>query len=277
MLTYAQAVVEGQALSYATEGSGQPLLLLHGLGFDHQAWAAAAPFLAGHFRLVIPDLPGFGKSRAVAWDGAPGSMIRAAAGLMTATQAVPGFVAGAGLGGTLALALAARHPERIRAAVVIGAPGIQIWPATPQGRAGRLLHRVPGLLSLALRLAPRAHATRFLRDSLAGGEPTAEIVRSIALMLRDPDSRQALARGLARLDEWQLVLRQLGGVRAPVLLVWGERDALYGVAQAERLRHAVPGSQLVTVAGAGHAVPIERPADLAALIRRFLSPGPARR
>jgi pimeloyl-[acyl-carrier protein] methyl ester esterase len=59
--------------------------------------------------------------------------------------------------------------------------------------------------------------------------------------------------------------------------VWGERDALYGVAQAERLRHAVPGSQLVTVAGAGHAVPIERPADLAALIRRFLSPGPARR
>jgi pimeloyl-ACP methyl ester carboxylesterase len=65
-------------------------------------------------------------------------------------------------------------------------------------------------------------------------------------------------------------------VRVPALLVWGELDALYGLLAAERLRQTIPGAQLISIAGAGHALAAERPADLAALIRRFLAPAQRR-
>jgi pimeloyl-ACP methyl ester carboxylesterase len=65
-------------------------------------------------------------------------------------------------------------------------------------------------------------------------------------------------------------MRQLGGIRAPTLLIWGERDALYGLPAAERLRHDIPGARLLTIAGAGHLLPVDRPIELAAEMRRFV-------
>jgi pimeloyl-ACP methyl ester carboxylesterase len=75
---------------------------------------------------------------------------------------------------------------------------------------------------------------------------------------------------LQHVDDWRFLVRQLGGVRMPVLLVWGERDALYGLPAAERLRHQVTAARLITIAGAGHLLPVERPIELAAEMRRFL-------
>src|SRR5690242_16412235 len=111
MLRYAQIAVEGQAIHYATEGTGQPLLLLHPPPFDHRVWAPVIPYLSGHFRVVAPDLPGCGRSSGAATDGRPDGLIRLVAGLMTALRMVPCAVAGASFGGVLALGLAARHPE----------------------------------------------------------------------------------------------------------------------------------------------------------------------
>jgi pimeloyl-ACP methyl ester carboxylesterase len=272
MLQPAQAVVEGQTIAYATEGAGPSLLLLHGLGFDHRGWAAAAPYLAGHFRLLIPDLPGFGRSKQIVWDGSPDVMTRLVGGFLTATQAVPTFVAGAGLGGTLGLLLAARFPERVRAVIAIGAPALTPWPATGQARLLRSALAIPGLTGLLAQIAPQAHAARFVRDSVVSSEPPAEAVAIVTDTLRDTATRQTLIRSLGRLNAWRATSRSLKGVRSPTLLIWGERDALYGLPTAERLRHAIPGAQLVTLPGAGHALTIERPADLAATIRQYLAP-----
>src|SRR5437016_5680216 len=175
MLRYAKITVEGRQIQYATEGEGAPLLLLHGPPFDHRAWAPAIPYLAGHFRVVAPDLPGCGRSSGSGYDGSPDALIRSMAGFMTALRMVPSFVAGSSLGGAIALGLATRHPERVRALVGVGALGLRAWPGTLQARLARLTRNVPWLLALGLRLAPRAQARWFLRGALgdrrpAGGE-----------------------------------------------------------------------------------------------------------
>jgi pimeloyl-ACP methyl ester carboxylesterase len=74
------------------------------------------------------------------------------------------------------------------------------------------------------------------------------------------------------LGAWGDMARLFGAVRAPTLLIWGEHDRIYGLKAAERLRHMLPGAQLVTLDGAGHLLPVERPAELAAAMRQFLAP-----
>ncbi len=270
MLSTTQIVVDGQTISYATEGTGAPLLLLHGLGFDHRVWSLVAGYLAGHFQLLIPDLPGSGGSRKANWDGSPETLVRMIAGFLTVTHAVPAFVAGTGFGGTLALLLAARYPERVRGVIAIGAPGMEVWPKTTQARFAQIASGL-GLLGPLLQLAPQRHARRLLTDMLATTQPPVAMVQAVGDLLRDPISRQMLIRAIGRLDTWAVMLRQVsGGIRVPVLLIWGERDALYGLPQAERLRHSIPGARLVSLPGAGHALTLERPAELAAAIRQAL-------
>jgi pimeloyl-ACP methyl ester carboxylesterase len=273
MLRYAQVMVEGRPIYYATEGRGAPLLLLHGPPFDHQVWVSAIPYLAGHFRVVAPDMPGFGRSPPLAGDDSPEALIRLTAGLMTSLGLVPGYVAGASFGGAVALGLAARHPERVRGLVAVGALGAERWPATFQARLARAVRGLPGALALGMRLAPRAQARWFLHSALADRRSAdAAIVEQVAATLRAAAGRRTLIRTLRRLDDWRFIARQLGGIRAPTLLIWGERDSVYGLPVAERMRHAIHGARLVTLAGAGHLLPIERPEELAATIRGFLLP-----
>jgi pimeloyl-ACP methyl ester carboxylesterase len=270
MLRYAQILVEGQAIHYATEGDGAPLLLLHPPPFDHHVWAPAIPYLSGHFRIVAPDLPGCGKSGAPLSDGGPDGLIRLAAGLTTALRMVPCVVVGISFGGAIALGLAARHPERVRGLVAVGSPGPQLWPATVQARFAKSARHVPGLLTLALRLAPQAQA-RWLARGMVGDRSLADnLAEQATVTLRTSIGRRAFVHIIQHVDDWRFVMRQLGGIRAPTLLIWGERDALYTLPAAERLRHEIPGARLITIAGAGNMLSIERPIELGAELRRFL-------
>ena len=269
MLRYEQVIIEGRRISYATEGSGPALVLLHGLGFDYRLWAATAPYLVGHARVIIPDLPGFGRSQALPDGTGPDDMLRVLAAMLTATAAVPCMIAGFGLGGTLALALAARNPERVHSVIAISALGPQSWPETGSGRLAAFLATMPGVLGLGMRLAPRLVAQRYVHAALSTPDSSAEATQLIERVLRDPAQRQSLVKSLAQLRAWQDLMRRFSGVRAPCLIVWGERDRIYGLRAAERLRHAVPGSQLHSFNGAGHLLPLEQPDSLAALMRAF--------
>lgn len=272
MLRYSHVTVDDRQIHYATEGSGIPLLLIHGLPFDHRAWVPTIPYLSGHFRVVAPDLPGCGKSSGGRGAGSPDDFIRSMAGLLTTLRMVPCLVAGVSFGGGVALGLAAHYPERVRSLIAVDAPGVQYWPATRQARLAHAVRSLPGMLALGLRLAPRAQARWFLRSAFYDRRQASdEIVEQVAATLRDPTGRRTLIQSLRRADEWRQVMRQLGGIRAPTLLAWGEHDRLYGLSAAERLRHAIPGARLVTIAGAGHLPSIERPIELAELMRRFFA------
>jgi pimeloyl-ACP methyl ester carboxylesterase len=129
---------------------------------------------------------------------------------------------------------------------------------------------VPGLLALALHLAPRIQALWLARTMLGDRPAAGELAAHGAATLRTSAGRRALVQLIRHVDDWRFVMRQLGGIHAPALLVWGERDSLYGLPAAERLRHDIPGARLITIAGGGHLLPVERPIELAAEMRRFL-------
>lgn len=262
MIRYATVVVDGHTISYASEGAGEPLLLLHGVSADHQIWSALFPYLAGHFRVIAPDLPGAGRSPSDTIDRTPDARVRQVAGLIAALKIGPCRVVGCGTGASIALGLAARHPDRVRALVVLCGTPLHPLPATRAVRFARAIGRAPGLLAVLLALVPRG----LLRRTLAGG--FADPARRAAL--RDLPTRHTLAAAVRDGHGWRGIVAQLGSVRAPTLLVWGERDAWCPLEYAEQLRRLLPVVQLKTISDAGHFLPLERPLELAEIIRAFL-------
>ena len=118
------AEVEGTRLRYLVGGAGSPLCLVHGLGGAGSNWVELAPLLAPRFRLLIPDLAGHGRSAAL--PGAPSldPFADQVAAVLEREGMLPAAFVAHSLGGTLAMRLAVRRPEAVRALVLAAPAGI---------------------------------------------------------------------------------------------------------------------------------------------------------
>src|SRR5689334_25405900 len=114
----------GVRLRVAEDGSGPPVVLLHGLFVDHSSWDGVIASLCSDFRLIAPDLPGFGESEKPPASRFPygvDAFSEAICDLYAALEVGRAAVVGHALGGGVALALAARHPELVSRLVLIDA------------------------------------------------------------------------------------------------------------------------------------------------------------
>jgi pimeloyl-ACP methyl ester carboxylesterase len=226
-------------------GTGEEqVVLLHGLSGSALWWRRNVPALAKRYRVVLPELVGFGRSPA------PRRLppVAETADLLDGWMGELGLqrvhLVGHSMGGQIAIHLAARHPSRLDRLVLVDAAGIP-RPLTPRNA-----------LRFAMEVGPlwRWGDPRFLptvvRDALIAGPRT--VVGAIAHILRD-DVRPLLAR-----------------ITAPTLIVWGERDNLVPLLHGAELRQRIPHAQLAVLRGAGHNPMVDRAADFNRVLLRFL-------
>ena len=226
-------------------GTGEEeLVLLHGLSGSARCWRRNVASFAQRYRVVIPELVGFGRSPAPERLPSPADAADLLDAWMGEMQLGRVHLVGHSMGGQIAMHLAARHPARLDRLVLVDAAGIP-RPITPRHA-----------LRFAMELGPlwRWGDPRFLptivRDALTAGQWT--VVGSIAHILRD-DVRPLLAR-----------------IEAPTLVVWGERDYFVPLLHAVELRDGIPQAQLAVLRGAGHNPMVDRAADFNRLLLRFL-------
>jgi pimeloyl-ACP methyl ester carboxylesterase len=257
----------GCRLRYLVGGSGDPVMLVHGLGGAAANWLALAPLLLPGRRVIVPELPGHGGSEPL--PAAPS--LNAYADRLALLLDEPAAVVGHSLGGAIALRLAIRHPERVRALVLAGSAGI-----SSGSRRARYSLTITGLLKPGKRIAP--HRRRVGRSALlktivfgrwgAADPPalSAELTEAyLAGPARHTDTVSA-ARALMRDDP----RTDLERIRCPTLLLWGARDHQLPIGDAfeyaRRLR-----APLRTIADCGHLLIAERPEACADAIQGFLS------
>lgn len=242
----ARTEVGGYTVHSIEYGSGDEcIVLLHGLSGSSRWWARNAPELADDYRVVIPDLVGFGRS-ARPEVGLPG--IPAAAELVSEWMMVRGIrsanVIGHSMGGQVAVHLAAEWPERVRRLVLVDAAGI------PRDMTARAFARFAAEVSPLWRWGDPRFLPVIARDALTAGPRT--LVRAISHIVRD-DVRPLLER-----------------IEAPTLIVWGERDGLVPLSHAYEMRDAIPHARLAVLRAASHNPMVDRPADFNRLVLRFL-------
>jgi 3-oxoadipate enol-lactonase len=258
--------VDAAPVAWREAGSGDPLLLLHGLGGSRMAWEPQLATLADRYRCVAWDMPGYGASAPLATPSLP-ALADAAAGLLDAIGARRAHVAGLSLGGMVAEHLALRHPARVASLVLLdsspafGLDGETTAEAWLEAR----------LAPLRAGRTPAEIAPAVLRAVAGPRASDAVIDEAVRAMARIPAAGlQAACRCLVTHD----LRGRLGEIAAPTLVVVGALDAETPPSYSERLAAGIPGARLAVVPDAGHLANLEQPAHVNALVGAFLDAQP---
>jgi 2-succinyl-6-hydroxy-2,4-cyclohexadiene-1-carboxylate synthase len=268
----AQAVtimLRGADYNVVTAGSGAPLMLLHGFTGCAQSWAHVRPALTAHFKLIMPDLPGHGRS-ASPLDPARysiGHCIEDLIAILDFLGVQRTHLLGYSMGGRVALAAAIEHPARFASLILESAsPGL----AAASERQARIAsdHELADFIE---RQGIEAFVARWERIPLFSSQdrlPGAARARLRAQRLANNGSGLANSlRGMGTGIQPPLWDR-LGELRMPCLIAAGELDGKF-VDIARRMAPAIDRARRVTVADAGHTIHLEQPAKFERLVLDF--------
>jgi len=240
------------------------LLLIHGHPFDRSMWHPQAEAVAAAgWRVIVPDLRGYGETSVVPGKTTLESFANDLAGLLDVLRIGRVVVGGLSMGGQIAMEFARLHAARLDGLLLAATfPRID----TSEGRRHRL--EVADRLE---REGMAAYADELLPKMLSGSSITAlphvaEHVRSM-MRLAPPIGSAAALRGRAERSPYEPVL---AGLEIPALIVVGDEDPFTTRDDAEQMRHLLRHSRLVWLPGVGHMPNLERPAEFNAALLTFL-------
>lgn len=249
-----------------TDPGNGTILLIHGSGPGVSAWAnwrLTIPALAPAFRVVAPDVVGFGFTDRSAEAYHLDAWVDHMLGVLDALGIERAHVVGNSFGGSLALALAIRHPERVRRLALMGAVGLD-FPITPGLDA--VWGYEPSVESMAalLRIFTAAPAPGL--DELAELRYQASIRPGVqeAYATMFPAPRQRWVQALAHSED------DVSSIEAPTIIFHGREDRVIPLATSLRLLDLIPQAQLHVFGNCGHWTQIEHAEEFTRILRDFL-------
>jgi pimeloyl-ACP methyl ester carboxylesterase len=253
----------------------QSVVFVHGLAGSWPNWLEQLPVLAADRRVIALDLPGFGHSPMPREEISISGYARLLDRVLDQLQIDAAAVVGNSMGGFIGAELAIAFPQRVERLVLVSAAGISTYADPRTTRAlPTLRHLERTLAAGAAWVASKSDAVaarRRLREAtlnLVVAHPGRLPAALAAEQIRGagkPGFLQALA-ALAGYD----VRDRLPEIACPTLIVWGERDRLISVRDADVFEELIPNARKVVFADTGHMAMLERPAEFNALLEDFL-------
>lgn len=250
-------------LHYQEQGTGDPVLLLHGLGSSARDWEHQLPALAAHYRVIAVDLRGHGSSERTQGPFSVAQFAGDVAALMDRLQLPTAHLVGISMGGMVGFQLAVDAPARVRSLVAINAgpelvarslrQHLQLW-------LRRGVFRLFGLRRVAALLAPRLFP-----------KPEQGPLRETFLLRWLENDPVAYGKAFRMLLGWSVVDR-LERLVAPVLLIAGDGDYTPVSSKQAFLAH-LPTGRLAVVEDSRHASTVDQPQRVNALLLDFLRQG----
>src|ERR1700732_5117593 len=244
------------------QGSGKApaLFLFHSLLSDRASFDAIIPKLSQSFRVIVPELPGFGASKAVS-GGLAAVADRMAEAVRDAAQGTETIVLGNGYGGFVALQMAIRHPA-IASKLILADCGAAF------SQSGREAFRNMAAASKAKGLAAITDVAmrRLFAPEFQAQHPELMRDRRAAFLKTDPDVFRAACTALAELD----LRPELGQLKVPVLVLVGEHDEATPPPMSHELAALLPNARLRIIPGCAHVPQLQSPEVFLEAIGDFL-------
>lgn len=257
--------LHGFSLATTDQGSGLPVVLVHGFPLDHAMWDAQITALSARQRVLAPDLRGFGESGVTEGTVTMEQFADDLADLLDAAGIrEPAVLCGLSMGGYVAFEFWRKYAARLRGLVLCDTRANADTPEAAANRrqtAQRVLAEGPAFLAETMipkLLAPGTLQTR------------PDIVNTLRQMILSCNAGgvAAASRGMAeRMD----FTPHLAEIRCPTLVLVGSKDAISTAEEMRAMAGKIPGAKFVAIEGAGHMSPMERPAEVSAAIGAFLA------
>jgi pimeloyl-ACP methyl ester carboxylesterase len=261
-------------IRYRDVGSGEPIVLVHGLLTNGELWREVAPRLAKDFRVIAPDWPLGSQELALEEpaDMSPPALAQLVADFLAALELENVTLVGNDTGGAICQLVAVHHPERLGRLVLTPCDAYEHFPPAAfkplqlLGQRPSALVLIGHLLRFAFaRRTPLAYGWLMKRqdDALTGTwvEPTrtdAAVRRQTAAILAGMDPRHTLGAAA-----------RFGELHKPVLIAWASQDRFFKLADAERLARDLPDARLERIDDSYTFVSIDQPQRTAELIAAF--------
>jgi pimeloyl-ACP methyl ester carboxylesterase len=252
----------GVRLYWEEHGQGEPLLLIMGLGYSLEMWHRSLPVLAGHYRTIVFDNRGVGRS-----DVPPGpypiaTMAADAAAVMDAAGIVRAHVFGVSMGGMIAQELALQQPQRVLS-LILGCTHCGMSKAVSADS------QVISLLFTRATMTPDEAFEAMIPIVYDSATSRERIEEDFALRRLHYPTEQGYLAQLQGIMAWESASR-LSGLSVPTLIIHGESDRLVPPENGRMLTDLIPGAKLVMLPHASHIFKTDQPEASNRVILEFL-------
>jgi len=249
--------VFGRTIRYHDVGSGPALVLIHGIGGDADDWAFCLQAFSASHRVIALDLLGFGRSDKPFIAYCIEVFVEVLERFLRKLGVDRATLVGGSLGGWIAATFALRFPDAVDKLVLVDAAGVwgntTEFPIDLHVSSRRHMREVFELLFCDKKLATDSLIDLAYEQHLERGD--GYTIHSVLQNLRE---------GRERLDE------TIANLKMPVLVAWGEQDAMIPVETGRRLQQLIPGSNLHVIPDCGHLPALEKPAEFVRCVLEFL-------
>jgi pimeloyl-ACP methyl ester carboxylesterase len=280
--------INDQRINLVELGEGPPLLFIHGLSGSWPNWLEQLPVFAGRpgpangsppvttHRVIALDLPGFGHSPMPAEPISISGYARTIDALLDALELDAAAIVGNSMGGFVAAELAINFPQRVERLALVSPAGISTYNNPGATRALPSLRRIEnvigaytGWVAAHSDAVARRPGLRNAAFGLVARHPGRLPAALVAEQIRGA-GKPGFIQGLAANLDYDFRHR-LGEIACPTLVVWGDRDRVITVRDAEVYSELIPGARKVIFEDTGHVAMLERPAAFNALLDEFLN------
>jgi len=256
--------VDGVQLAVRDQGSGEAVLLVHGFPLDHTMWRQQWEPLSARYRVIIPDLRGFGQSEVTAGTVTMAQFADDLAKLLDALRVPTVTYCGLSMGGYIGWEFWRRHRPRVSRMILCDTRAAADTEIVVRGRhwmARRVCDEGPGFVPETM--LPKLFAPQTL------GTPSDVVDQTRRTILTSSAEGIAAAqRGMAQRRDATAMLSSLD---VPTLLIAGTHDVISPPAEIRQIADAVPEGAFIMVERSGHLPPLENPDDFNQAVLTFLS------
>jgi pimeloyl-ACP methyl ester carboxylesterase len=261
--------IDGQKIHYRETGSGEPLILLHGVSSSLLTWDVWHKELSKDFRVISIDVPGFGISGPFLNDDySYDNYMLFLEKLLTKLNIEKCYMAGNSFGGSLTYRFALKNPNKVKKIAILDASGFE----KSNNSIGFILSETPVISIFSHYFTPKPLIEMTVKDLYGDlSKLNYGVVNSYYELLLRKGNRQAFTKVLQQINDYDAELpKKLNQIKTPTLVLWGEKDNWYYPAIGKKFKSHITNSKLIVYSGVGHMPMEENPIESAKDFRDFV-------
>ncbi|MGY5150154.1 MAG: alpha/beta fold hydrolase [Candidatus Nitrosopumilus sp. bin_68KS] len=254
--------IDDNKIRYLESGDSQKtLVLVHGLGASSERWAKVIPIFAKHYRVLVPDLIGFGYSDKPLVDYTPQYFSDFLSKFFSLTNTKSASIIGSSLGGQVSAEFTLSYPQKVEK-LILSSP------------AGVMEHSTPALDAyiMAALYPNEVNAKKAFELMESSGEEVPEdLVNGFVERMKLPNAKLAFMSTILGLKNSKLVSSKLESIVSPTLLIWGVDDPVIPIEYADIFTSKIPNCQLFKMERCGHTPYVQDPQTFSSKSLEFLA------